>query len=445
MTHRPAKPRGGVTTSQATGASHRPIRRVAVLAVGSGGDVAPLAAIAAAVARRGFETTLLAPARYARMAAPDVQFQHIGADDVFSEVFDGPAVWTARHGLSASWRYYGAALQSGIDALESGWSPADTVLISSTFALAARLAEARWGFRNTTVHLSPAVIFSRERPSRWPAMSIPPSWPRPLQHVLAGAAERFMIDPVIARAITPAFKARGIVVPRRLFSRLIHSPHRVAYLFPPWFAGSAADWPAAGRHAGFARPVVAGAPLPEEIEVFLATASEPVVVVTAGTAVADRPAWVDRITAFVVGQGARVVLVEPGRKTVAPPRPGVLPVSFVAFDQLLPKVHLLVHHGGIGTAAEAIRAGCVQWLVPSAHDQADNAEWLRRLGLAQVVSQRPTSKALAQAWEASLHACHGVEVERWRRRALSDPDGADLVASWAVADEAEKGVGGRHP
>jgi UDP:flavonoid glycosyltransferase YjiC (YdhE family) len=41
----------------------------------------------------------------------------------------------------------------------------------------------------------------------------------------------------------------------------------------------------------------------------------------------------------------------------------------------------LVHHGGIGTTAQAIAAGVPQLVVPSAHDQPDNAVRIRRLGI----------------------------------------------------------------
>ena len=33
----------------------------------------------------------------------------------------------------------------------------------------------------------------------------------------------------------------------------------------------------------------------------------------------------------------------------------------------------LVHHGGIGTSAQALAAGIPQLLMPQAHDQPDNA------------------------------------------------------------------------
>jgi len=41
----------------------------------------------------------------------------------------------------------------------------------------------------------------------------------------------------------------------------------------------------------------------------------------------------------------------------------------------------LVYHGGIGTLAQATRAGVPQLVVPNAHDQPDNGQRIERLGL----------------------------------------------------------------
>ena len=54
--------------------------------------------------------------------------------------------------------------------------------------------------------------------------------------------------------------------------------------------------------------------------------------------------------------------------------------SYAPFSLLLPRAAALVHHGGIGTSAQAMAAGCRQLITPFAHDQFDNADRLRRLG-----------------------------------------------------------------
>ena len=90
------------------------IKRAVVMAVGSGGDVAPMASVAAKLADRGLESTLLAPERYQHFTeGTAARFQSIGADEVFSEVFDGNDIWHPLKGFGAAWRYYGATMRSG--------------------------------------------------------------------------------------------------------------------------------------------------------------------------------------------------------------------------------------------------------------------------------------------------------------------------------------------
>lgn len=409
--------------------------RALVVAVGSGGDVAPLAAAAAHLAARGLQTTLMAPRRYAALAPADVDFRPAGADDVFESVFSGQAVWTARHGLAESWRYYGAAALTTLQQIRRGWSADDTVLVASSFAVGARLAARADGFLDTTVHLSPGVMFSRVRPPRWPAASIPPGWPQWLQVAAAATAERLALDPVIRRALSPAWQAAGLGREGRLFSRFIHSSHRVAYLFPAWFASAASDWPSSGRHAGFTFPSALVHAMPPQVADFVALPHAPLAVITAGTAVDTLPAWVPRCSQTLLAQGWRVLVLgrhagtsersADGRLLTAPPAP---------LGEVLSHAQLLVHHGGIGTAVDAMRAGVPQWLFPSAHDQADNAQRLADLGVAHRFASRAPADALAAAADALRDSAPQTLLQDLKARMAQEPDGAERLASWVLAD-----------
>jgi UDP:flavonoid glycosyltransferase YjiC (YdhE family) len=48
----------------------------------------------------------------------------------------------------------------------------------------------------------------------------------------------------------------------------------------------------------------------------------------------------------------------------------------------------VVHSGGIGTTALALRAACPQLIIPLAHDQFDNAARICRLQLGAALSRR---------------------------------------------------------
>jgi rhamnosyltransferase subunit B len=63
----------------------------------------------------------------------------------------------------------------------------------------------------------------------------------------------------------------------------------------------------------------------------------------------------------------------------------------------------LVHHGGIGSSAQALYAGVPQLVVPSAYDQFDNALRLQRMGVARVVRNKEPGEFQAQL-KALLHS-----------------------------------------
>jgi len=59
---------------------------------------------------------------------------------------------------------------------------------------------------------------------------------------------------------------------------------------------------------------------------------------------------------------------------------------FVPLDGLLSSASAIVHHGGIGTSAAAMRHRVPQVIVPRVFGQASNAEWIRRLGVGAVIA-----------------------------------------------------------
>jgi UDP:flavonoid glycosyltransferase YjiC (YdhE family) len=61
--------------------------------------------------------------------------------------------------------------------------------------------------------------------------------------------------------------------------------------------------------------------------------------------------------------------------------------GYLPFSDLLPHAALLVYHGGIGTLAQTIKAGIPHLVVPSGHDQFDNAWRIERLGLGRGIPQ----------------------------------------------------------
>jgi UDP:flavonoid glycosyltransferase YjiC (YdhE family) len=63
----------------------------------------------------------------------------------------------------------------------------------------------------------------------------------------------------------------------------------------------------------------------------------------------------------------------------------VLTRTSIPFSHLFPRSALVVHHGGIGTCAQALACGVPQVISPYTFDQPDNAFLLWQLGISNSV------------------------------------------------------------
>jgi UDP:flavonoid glycosyltransferase YjiC (YdhE family) len=84
--------------------------------------------------------------------------------------------------------------------------------------------------------------------------------------------------------------------------------------------------------------------------------------------------------------------------------PGWRSIAAAPHAQLFPRVAVVVHHGGSGTTAQALRAGVPQVLIPLILDQYHHAHRLYRGGLIPrpVSMERISAAQLSQSIEAAL-------------------------------------------
>ena len=75
--------------------------------------------------------------------------------------------------------------------------------------------------------------------------------------------------------------------------------------------------------------------------------------------------------------------------------PGVIAVHYAPHAAVFPRASVIVHQGGIGTTAEAMRAGRPMLVVHYSHDQPDHAARLSRLGVARGIPREKYSAAVA--------------------------------------------------
>jgi rhamnosyltransferase subunit B len=209
-----------------------------------------------------------------------------------------------------------------------------------------------------------------------------------------------------------------------------HSPDLVLALFSRVLADPQPDWPA--------HVVVTGAipyngsgmtTLPETLDAFLASGPAPVVFTLGTSAVFAPGRFFEESLAAVRAVGCRAVLLvgRDGARRLPGPLPDeVIAVEYAPHATLFPRAAAVVHHGGAGTLHHALASGRPMVVVPYAHDQPDNADRARRLGVARVIGLR---RYRAQRVATTL------------RDVLRDAEMATAAARVSARVRAEDGVG----
>lgn len=134
--------------------------------------------------------------------------------------------------------------------------------------------------------------------------------------------------------------------------------------------------------------------LDEDLRCFLDKGPPPVVF-TPGTGVREVEGFFDMARRVCESLGLRGIFLSPAAPALADP--DIVARDFVALDALMSQTRLIVHHGGIGTLAQALRAGIPQVIIPSRFDQPDNARRVADLSVGVVVTQPPDPDRLAAA------------------------------------------------
>lgn len=403
-----------------------------ISALGSAGDVHPFIAIAQVLRHRGHDVRLLAPPHFeARVRAAGIAFVPFGAPGDYESLLERAELWEPRRGarfvIDALLDRLPEAYATTVDCIDDP----SVVLVGSTLSWGLRLAQETRRLRGATVHLSPTCLPSAFDPPAIAGLgdlSWMPPW---LFRGLFGAIERAMLDRWIAPRLNAFRASLGLPPVRRAWSRWMHAPDLVVGAWPAWFAAPQADWPANADASGFPLFDEAGA-LPPALEDFLASGPPPIGI-TPGSAMAHGARFIAGATTGAASRGLRAVVVTPYRDQLPSPLPtGVLAVDYAPFSALLPRLAGLVHHGGIGTAAQALAGGLPQVVAPFAHDQFDNAARLVRLGVARTV--RPDDGG--PRWARAMHAIADPTVveaaSRLRARMRQEPPGAALMADRLV-------------
>jgi rhamnosyltransferase subunit B len=376
-------------------------RRLNILlpTLGSAGDVHPFIGLGIALKARGHRATVLTnPYFQSLIEAQGLGFLPVGSlADVESALAD-PDLWHARKGFAVvARRVILPSIETEYRHIEAH-ADANTVVAASSISFGARIAQERLGVPTASVHLQPIVIRSLIDSGMFGTVRISAAHPRWLKQALFCLIDWAAIARLLERPLNEFRATLNLAPVRRVLARWIHSPDCVIGMFPDWFAPPQTDWPPHTHLVGFPLWDGGAGAASDAVLEFLQAGPRPIVV-TPGSAAAHSQRFFTETIAAVRRLGARAMLVTNFPEQL-PQRlpPEVRAFGYVPFSDVLPYAAALVHHGGIGTLAQGIKAGIPHLVVPNAHDQFDNGWRIERLGLGRsIAQQRYRTRGAAQA------------------------------------------------
>jgi rhamnosyltransferase subunit B len=411
--------------------------QVVIVVLGSGGDVYPMMALGAPLVARGHQVHFVSSPHFGpRARAAGFTFHACATEEDERRALQTSDLWKPLKGFRL-------LLQGILDNLPTTYRlicdlhvPGQTIILSNSAALAARVARETLGIPLVTTHLQPIQLRSLYVQ---PGVVVSDRWTpivSTFRTFFLPAVDRWLFDPIVAPTLNAFRGTFGLPPVRRVYDKWIHSPDLVLGLFPEWFAAPQRDWPAHTHLVGFPRaePFI-GAELGPELESYL-KAGPPPIVFTAGTSMTVAHQFFDAAVEASKSTGRRALLLTQYAEQLPALPDHVRHVRFAPFDRLLPRAAALVHHGGIGTMAAAFAAGIPQLVVPFNFDQPDNAARLRALGAGTFI--RPgnckgpqVARALDRLLTSSSVAttCQAI-AERMRHTRFA-ADAADLIEEMA--------------
>jgi rhamnosyltransferase subunit B len=382
-------------------------KRILFATIGSLGDLHPCLALGLEMARRG-ESVAIATTEFYRERVealgfefhplrPDWQPDHSELIRQCEDLRSGPEVLFRKLVMPH--------LRGMYDDLLAATASVD-LMIAGELVYAAPLVSEKRNLRWASAILSPCSFFSAHDPS------VLVSMPELIRFRRAGwLVNRLILD--LARLGTrhwwnPIRALRRELGLRPDCDHLFRdkfSPDLVLALFSQSFASPQPDWPSSTVQPGFVyhdRQSTDAEPSPE-LAAFLAAGEAPIVFTLGSTAVHSPGAFYEESVEAAKRLGRRAVLLVGGNPAKANASPEVLALPYAPYSQIFPSAAAIVHQGGSGTTAQALRAGRPMLVVPFGWDQPDNGARVQRLGAGLVLPRKSyTADSAARALDQLL-------------------------------------------
>lgn len=397
--------------------------RIVLTTIGSFGDLHPKIAIAMELRKRGHDVVLATHKEYQeKIEALGFEFHRMRPDN---KALNDPQEMARMMDLKTGSEYVIrnwilANLRETYTDLTNSAKDADFI-IAGEGVMAARLVAQKLGIRWASTILQPIAFFSAYDPSVIPVFPSLAKLSNLNSIVNRGVIK---LSKLVSKSWTePIHQLRQeLELPPLTGNPFIDdkfSPYLVLAMFSSALAKPQPDWAANTVQTGFTfyDSNEGAEELKSELKHFL-DAGEAPIVFTLGSATVRIPGnfYQESIQAAELLNRRAVLLIG---KNTSPENlsKDIICASYVPYSQIFPRACAVVHQGGIGTTAHALRAGCPTLVMPYGQDQPDNAARVERLGTSltlkrQQYSSLRTAKKLRQLLKNPSYAAKAAEIGR---------------------------------
>ncbi|MFP5226619.1 MAG: glycosyltransferase [Acidobacteriota bacterium] len=399
--------------------------RIVFSTYGTFGDVNPLIALSLELKRRGHQPVLAIPEMFRAKVEPlGIGFAPVRPEQDPNDTRLIAMIYDIKHGTETGLRKFlfpslRESYQDLLAAVEADGG-AD-LLVTGELAYAGPIVAEKTGVPWASYVLAPFSFFSGYDPPvlpPYPMLAKMQDAMPPLGHVVARFARlvtRKWPEPVyalrrelgMAQGKDPIFDAK-------------HSESRVLALYSSVMGAPQPDWPAAVKITGFAFYDGSGSEgaLPPELAAFLESGPAPLVFTLGSAAVMHAGDFYEQSAeaAEILGQRAVLLIGADDRNLPKRKLPETVCVArYAPYSKIFPRASVIVHQAGIGTTAQALRAGRPMLVMPYSHDQPDNARRVRKLGVAEVLGRtqykaKPAARLIAQLLSDESYGSRAAEV-----------------------------------
>ena len=399
--------------------------KVVISSFGSSGDFNPCLGLARSLRQKGVDVLFLSNPYYEKKIT-EAGLTFIPAGDywdVFKEIQDNPKFLHPRKGPKMVWELVLKTVPVMYAAMRELVKKENPDMVAChLLEYGGMIASLEQSIPYTTISPTPMGWFTVNQPAYMNFIELP-AWTRRIQahfiHSLMNIAMRYSLGSCCRKHNIP-----------RLFETVdeVYSKARLNLGF--WsklLKEKSSDDPPNSKICAFVRDeyVKDWPDVPDTISNLFAQDRKPVVIGMGSTA-SLHGAEIYQNTAAIFRQlNQPCLMIGKDLSKYAEANRNILAVDFAPYGWVFPRAAAVIHHGGLNTTAETLRAGVPALVIPHAYDQFDNAIRTERMGVSKRLK---VAHAASRNFAPTLESILGDTGMQERAKALSkklqaEPDG----------------------